>query len=55
MNGLTYVQLSLTLVRSITLGKTWSPGEPQHYDRGMWSGFIVVLVVNVLSTFCPST
>ncbi|KAI0702059.1 hypothetical protein C8T65DRAFT_266253 [Cerioporus squamosus] len=33
----------------ITLGKTWSPGEPQHYDRGMWSGFIVVLVVNVLS------
>ncbi|RPD65726.1 hypothetical protein L226DRAFT_501251 [Lentinus tigrinus ALCF2SS1-7] len=32
----------------ITLGKTWSPGEPQHYDRGMWAGFIVVLVVNVL-------
>ncbi|TBU31397.1 hypothetical protein BD309DRAFT_1078214 [Dichomitus squalens] len=32
----------------VTLGKTWSPGEPQHYDRGQWSGLIVVLTVNVI-------
>ena len=34
--------------RSVTLGKTWSPGEPQHYDRGQWPGFAVVLAVNVV-------
>ena len=34
--------------RSVTLGKTWSPGEPQHYDRGQWAGFAVVLSVNLI-------
>ncbi|KAI0747003.1 hypothetical protein C8Q80DRAFT_1256602 [Daedaleopsis nitida] len=33
----------------ITLGKTWSPGEPQHYDRGQWSGFVAMLVINLFS------
>ena len=41
---------------SVTLGKTWSPGEPQHYDRGQWSGLAVVLSVNLfgasLHTMC---
>ncbi|KAI0342541.1 hypothetical protein BDW22DRAFT_1395582 [Trametopsis cervina] len=32
----------------ITLGWTWSPGEPQHYGRHQWAGFIVVLSVNLL-------
>ncbi|CAL1709836.1 unnamed protein product [Somion occarium] len=32
----------------ITLGLTWSPGEPQHYARGQWAGFGVVLGVNLL-------
>ncbi|KAI0336773.1 hypothetical protein GY45DRAFT_1315420 [Cubamyces sp. BRFM 1775] len=30
----------------VTLGLTWSPGEPQHYDRGQWAGFAVMLGVN---------
>ncbi|KAH9941168.1 uncharacterized protein BXZ73DRAFT_42202 [Epithele typhae] len=32
----------------VVLGKTWSPGEPQHYDRGQWSGLGVVLGVNLI-------
>ncbi|KAI0711377.1 hypothetical protein C8Q76DRAFT_56353 [Earliella scabrosa] len=32
----------------ITLGKTWSPGEPQHYARGQWAGFAVMLCVNLI-------
>lgn len=33
---------------SIQLGWTWSPGEPQHYDRHQWAGFAVMLGVNLL-------
>jgi len=32
----------------ITIGYTFSPGEPQHYARHQWVGFAVVLGVNVL-------
>ncbi|PCH36895.1 hypothetical protein WOLCODRAFT_109337 [Wolfiporia cocos MD-104 SS10] len=32
----------------ITLGYTFSPGEPQHYARHQWAGFAVMLGVNVL-------
>jgi len=32
----------------ITLGWTWSPGEPQHYGRHQWAGLIVVLAVNII-------
>ncbi|KAI0371260.1 hypothetical protein BV20DRAFT_965436, partial [Pilatotrama ljubarskyi] len=39
----------------VTLGLTWSPGEPQHYARGQWPGFAVVAGVNIIGTFlCPS-
>ena len=37
-------------IASITLGKTWSPGEPQHYARGQWAGFAVMLCVNLIGT-----
>ena len=33
---------------SITLGMSWSPGEPQHYTRGQWPGFAIMLAVNLL-------
>ncbi|KAI0795783.1 hypothetical protein C8Q75DRAFT_712066 [Abortiporus biennis] len=33
----------------VTLGWTWSPGEPQHYARHQWAGFGVVLGINILS------
>ncbi|KAI1798024.1 hypothetical protein LXA43DRAFT_968480 [Ganoderma leucocontextum] len=32
----------------ITIGQSWSPGEPQHYSRGQWPGFAVMLAVNLL-------
>ncbi|CCM01847.1 uncharacterized protein FIBRA_03917 [Fibroporia radiculosa] len=32
----------------ITLGYTFSPGEPQHYARHQWAGFGVLLGVNLL-------
>ncbi|KAI0360467.1 hypothetical protein OH77DRAFT_1418393 [Trametes cingulata] len=32
----------------VTLGLTWSPGEPQHYARGQWPGFAVMVGVNIL-------
>lgn len=32
----------------ITLGFTWSPGEPQHYARHQWAGFAVMLAVNLI-------
>ncbi|KAL6309418.1 hypothetical protein BKA93DRAFT_760037 [Sparassis latifolia] len=32
----------------ITLGFTWTPGEPQHYARHQWAGFSVMLGVNLL-------
>ncbi|KAK7678063.1 hypothetical protein QCA50_019004 [Cerrena zonata] len=32
----------------VTLGWTWSPGEPQHYARAQWPGFGIVLGVNLL-------
>ncbi|KAI8986708.1 hypothetical protein BD414DRAFT_486831 [Trametes punicea] len=32
----------------VTLGLTWSPGEPQHYARGQWPGFAVMMGVNVI-------
>ncbi|EIW55527.1 uncharacterized protein TRAVEDRAFT_38771 [Trametes versicolor FP-101664 SS1] len=32
----------------VTLGLTWSPGEPQHYARGQWPGLAVMLGVNLL-------
>ncbi|KAI0943138.1 hypothetical protein AcV7_002369 [Taiwanofungus camphoratus] len=32
----------------VTLGFTWSPGEPQHYARHQWAGFGVTLGVNLL-------
>ncbi|TCD64299.1 hypothetical protein EIP91_004277 [Steccherinum ochraceum] len=32
----------------ITLGWTWSPGEPQHYARHQWAGMGVMLGVNLL-------
>jgi len=32
----------------VTLGWTWSPGEPQHYARHQWAGFGVILGVNLL-------
>ncbi|OSD08757.1 hypothetical protein PYCCODRAFT_1448904 [Trametes coccinea BRFM310] len=32
----------------VTLGLTWSPGEPQHYSRGQWAGCAVLLGVNLL-------
>ncbi|EKM57084.1 uncharacterized protein PHACADRAFT_254636 [Phanerochaete carnosa HHB-10118-sp] len=33
----------------VTLGMTWSPGEPQHYGRHQWAGLGVMLGVNLLS------
>ncbi|KAI0777225.1 hypothetical protein BD413DRAFT_172764 [Trametes elegans] len=33
----------------VTLGLTWSPGEPQHYSRGQWPGFAVMLGVNFIA------
>ncbi|GJE93391.1 hypothetical protein PsYK624_095500 [Phanerochaete sordida] len=33
----------------ITLGMTWSPGEPQHYGKHQWTGLGVMLGVNVIS------
>ncbi|KAI0674508.1 hypothetical protein C8Q78DRAFT_1067506 [Trametes maxima] len=33
----------------VTLGLTWSPGEPQHYDRGQWPGMSVMLGVNLIA------
>ncbi|EED82795.1 predicted protein [Postia placenta Mad-698-R] len=33
---------------SVTLGWTFSPGEPQHYSPHQWAGFGVVLGVNIL-------
>ncbi|KAI0827150.1 hypothetical protein BC628DRAFT_1535865 [Trametes gibbosa] len=32
----------------VSLGLTWSPGEPQHYARGQWPGMAVILGVNLL-------
>ncbi|CDO75730.1 hypothetical protein BN946_scf184921.g6 [Trametes cinnabarina] len=32
----------------VTLGLTWSPGEPQHYARGQWAGCAVMTGVNLL-------
>lgn len=32
----------------VTLGWTFSPGEPQHYSPHQWAGFGVVLGVNIL-------
>ncbi|KAH9834941.1 uncharacterized protein C8Q71DRAFT_710490 [Rhodofomes roseus] len=32
----------------VTLGWTFSPGEPQHYARHQWAGFIVMLCVNLI-------
>lgn len=34
---------------SVTLGWTWSPGEPQHYARQQWAGMGIMLGVNLLS------
>ncbi|KAJ3557045.1 hypothetical protein NM688_g1685 [Phlebia brevispora] len=33
----------------VTLGWSWSPGEPQHYGRHQWAGFGFVLGVNLLA------
>lgn len=33
----------------VTLGWTWSPGEPQHYADHQWTGLGVMLGVNLLS------
>jgi hypothetical protein len=44
----------LTHTGSITLGWTWSPGEPQHYGRHQWAGFIVVLSANLVGMHLPS-
>jgi hypothetical protein len=33
----------------ITLGWTWSPGEPQHYGRHQWAGLGIMLGVNILT------
>ncbi|EPT02010.1 hypothetical protein FOMPIDRAFT_1160886 [Fomitopsis schrenkii] len=32
----------------VTLGWTFSPGEPQHYARHQWAGFAVMLGVNIV-------
>ena len=32
----------------VTLGWTWSPGEPQHYARHQWAGLGIMLGVNLL-------
>ncbi|KAJ3484650.1 hypothetical protein NLI96_g5492 [Meripilus lineatus] len=32
----------------VTLGWTWSPGEPQHYGRYQWPGFGITLGTNLL-------
>ena len=37
---------------SVTLGWTFSPGEPQHYARHQWAGLAVMLGVNVVGTPC---
>ncbi|KIP07381.1 hypothetical protein PHLGIDRAFT_105717 [Phlebiopsis gigantea 11061_1 CR5-6] len=33
----------------VTLGWTWSPGEPQHYARHQWAGMGIMLGINLLS------
>lgn len=52
------IDLPLLLIstsHSVTLGLTWSPGEPQHYGRGQWPGLLVVMIANLIGTRITTT